>query len=256
LARTFTPPITSDPYFSVPMKNGREKIGSSNIDWKSVAFGAGKNKRKTFGFGSYDKKSKEYEEEIHIKELSIVDGGIGCATWDASIILSRWIRKNSGLFTDKRVIELGAGTGLPGIYASKFCKECILTDYLENVIENLSYNINLNERGTNCRAKMLDWTTWDKSSKLGTCDILIGSELTYTGDLTIIKALCNVIDGCLQSGGIFVEVLSDDRDGVDVFLKEFASYGFSLEIQGVEEFMGNFGTKQKDETYKLYLFKK
>jgi hypothetical protein len=101
------------------MKNNREKIGTVDIDWQSFAFGVGKNRRKTVGFGQFNKKLKEFEEEgkivqnvkylVYIRELSIIDGGIGCALWDASIILSRWIRENSSFFQDKLVCELGAG---------------------------------------------------------------------------------------------------------------------------------------------------
>lgn len=239
------------------MKNNREKIGQTNIDWKSVAFGIGKNRRKTIGFGEYNKKTREYEEEFYIRELSIVDGGIGCALWDASIILSRWIKDNPDYFKDKEVIELGAGAGLPGIVCSKHAKFVYLTDYLENVISNMEYNIKLNQREENCKALMLDWTNLkDVPLKEQSFDIIIGSELTYTGDEKIIKALCIVIDKYLKEDGIFLEVLSDDRDGVTLFLEEFSKYGFGLNLINVDKHVGNFGTKQKEESYKLYEFKR
>ncbi len=44
------------------MLHNREKVGETGIDWKEVAFGKGKYKRKTFGFGTYNKKEKEWSE--------------------------------------------------------------------------------------------------------------------------------------------------------------------------------------------------
>jgi hypothetical protein len=42
--------------------------------------------------------------DSYIRELSIVDGGLGCAIWDAAIILSRWIHANQTLFNDQTVL--------------------------------------------------------------------------------------------------------------------------------------------------------
>lgn len=85
------------------------------------------------GFGNYDKKTKKHDFIVHIRELSIVNGGIGCATWDAAIILSRCIFENGRFFSGKTVVELGAGVGLPGIVCSWFAKSVWLTDYLPQV---------------------------------------------------------------------------------------------------------------------------
>jgi hypothetical protein len=44
------------------MLNGREKVGEININYAEVAFGKGKYRRKTWGFGKYDKKEKEWSD--------------------------------------------------------------------------------------------------------------------------------------------------------------------------------------------------
>jgi len=85
------------------------------------------------------------ELEIYIRELSILDAGIGCALWDAAIILSRWIyERGEQVFKNANVLELGAGVGLPGILCSYFAKSTILSDYLPQILENLEYNLKLN----------------------------------------------------------------------------------------------------------------
>ena len=42
------------------------------------------------GFGRYYPREKEFDDEIYVRELSIIEGGIGCAIWDAAIILTRY----------------------------------------------------------------------------------------------------------------------------------------------------------------------
>lgn len=39
-----------------------------------------------------------------IREISIIDGGLGCAIWDAAIIMSRWVNKQAATFKDSTVI--------------------------------------------------------------------------------------------------------------------------------------------------------
>ena len=94
----------------------REKIGECGIDWKEHAFGRGKYRRKTFPFFWEDENVEETKKkEVHIRELSIVDAGIGCGVWDASIIFSRWVVEKREMFRDKFVLELGSGCGLTGM---------------------------------------------------------------------------------------------------------------------------------------------
>jgi len=69
---------------------------------------------------------------------------LGCALWDGGVVLTRWIYANRDLFRNQTVLELGAGCGLPGIMAAKFAKSVILTEYIEQLVNNIQYNITLN----------------------------------------------------------------------------------------------------------------
>lgn len=259
------------------MLNNRSKIGATGINWQQVALGAGKNRRKTIGFGNYDKKTKEYEDEIYIRELSIIDGGIGCAVWDAAIILARFIYENADeLFHDRVVLELGAGVGLPGIMAARFASTCYLTDYIETIQSNLEYNVQINSQidddhetktqykkriKASTRVLLLNWDDIKTMKNpqpeipLSRMDIILGSELTYTGNENTINCLIEVILAYMAHDGIFIEVLSDDRDGVPQFLHDCVERGITYRsVQVPKHLLGNFKTKQQPETYKLYLF--
>ncbi|KAL6061869.1 Protein-lysine N-methyltransferase EFM6 [Balamuthia mandrillaris] len=286
------------------MLGGREKIGLPNIDWKTAAFGKGKYRRKTVGFGEFDKKTRSYSElEVYVRELSIIEAGIGCAIWDAAIILSRFIFDCQDAFGGKTVLELGSGVGLPGLTAAYFADRVVLTDYIPQLLDNLEYNVRLNsdvEEGDGGRLKsskdisqntQVSYLNWNdiyeligeapppkpdedqpKEKKdyeelndeqeeryrqqmrtLEAADIIIGSELTYIPES--VHALVRVLKKYLKDDGIFYEVLSDDRDGVSLFLEKIDEADFGISIVKVpENYLGNYGTSQREETYKLYAF--
>ena len=81
---------------------------------------------------------------VHIRELNVTAGGLGCSVWDGSIILARYIKHNSHLFANKYVLELGSGVGLPSIVASRYSTKCIVTDYIDELLVNYKYNLNIN----------------------------------------------------------------------------------------------------------------
>ncbi|GIQ85232.1 hypothetical protein KIPB_006868 [Kipferlia bialata] len=64
-------------------------------NWLEYAMSVNKFPRKTIGFGKYDKRERCHQDEIHIRELTVIDGGIGCGVWDGSIYLARWIRQSA-----------------------------------------------------------------------------------------------------------------------------------------------------------------
>mmetsp|Transcript_37511 Transcript_37511/g.43787 ORF Transcript_37511/g.43787 Transcript_37511/m.43787 type:complete len:398 (-) Transcript_37511:30-1223(-) len=94
---------------------------------------------------------------------------------------------------------------------------------------------------------------------LNPVDIIIGSELTY--NLLSCESLANVVDALLKPSGVFYEVLSDDRDGVSVFIAAMESRGFCTVKHPAPSYLtGNFGTrkwsKQNEESYSLYTWRR
>ena len=365
------------------MKDGREKVGSGNdhkIDGPAAVLQLPKMRRLTLPFGPVLQKGSGGRSTLHehyIREIPLAGGGLGCALWDGGLVLARWVYKNGHrVFSGRTVLELGCGVGLAGIMAAHWASNVILTDYIQDTVDNALYNVKVNCGGEDddndggdysedpsgdsftwniaerVSARVLDWdlelaagqgapspssandehdsaskdesictleksqfsfvqpwfwcrTCWPSDDSCGVCvpcgkachsshellardpakfkcdcrkrqstpscsavvqlapidavDIIIGSELTY--NLLSTKSLAFVVNKYLKPGGVFYEVLSDDRDGVSQFAAEMSSMRFTMKkVPAGGEFVGQFGTrkwsKQESETYSFYTWRK
>ncbi|AAS52921.1 AER240Wp [Eremothecium gossypii ATCC 10895] len=93
---------------------------------------------------------------IVLHEPALTSDNLGLKTWGASLLLSRRV---AGFTGKKRVLELGAGTGLVGIayaLANIDADDVFVTD-LPEIVPNLRHNLALNNL-TNVRASVLDWS--------------------------------------------------------------------------------------------------
>jgi len=117
----------------------------------------GTNFELDYSFISYDAPS--LLEPITMRQL--VRKGIAHQVWPAAIILCKYIEDNRKSifpeFPGSLVIELGAGTGLTGLYCSRIgCENVYITD-LPEAIENMSFNISNNNLVNRVHAKVLRW---------------------------------------------------------------------------------------------------
>lgn len=87
-------------------------------------------------------------ETVLLKENrnKISQGTTGLNVWESALALSEWAIENTETFRNKRILELGAGTGLSSLIIGKCCspKSIHITDGNEKVIENLRENVSNN----------------------------------------------------------------------------------------------------------------
>ena len=76
----------------------------------------------------------------------------GHVAWQAMPVLCEFILSSMGrqLLTSSRVLELGAGIGVPALLAGRVCRELIITDSNDAVVERLRRNVELNVGEMNC----------------------------------------------------------------------------------------------------------
>jgi predicted nicotinamide N-methyase len=99
----------------------------------------------------------------------------GITLWASGIALAHEIASRGETFRNKRVLELGAGTGLPGIVAASFKASVVQTDRNELALSVCERNVALNQIET-IEQRAVDWTDWNDSEKY---DWIIGSDILY-----------------------------------------------------------------------------
>jgi predicted nicotinamide N-methyase len=101
----------------------------------------------------------------------------GIVLWPAAIALAHQLaaRDLAGL----RVLELGAGTGLPGIVAASRGAKVVQTDRQELVLHLCRKNAERNQIAMILH-RIADWTAWDVADHY---DLIIGSDILYAAGL-------------------------------------------------------------------------
>ncbi|RWS04255.1 methyltransferase-like protein 23 isoform X1 [Dinothrombium tinctorium] len=108
--------------------------------------------------------------------------------WPCAPVLARFIFLQRQLFKDKNILELGAGTALPGIVAAKIGANVTLTDTHKNpdcidlCKRNLTLNgLRFNDESENCVKVMhLTWGLFTKEvMELKPFDFIIASDCFY-----------------------------------------------------------------------------
>lgn len=101
--------------------------------------------------------------ELHELGLKLVDRPVmGQAIWPAALALCRWLSDHPERCRDAHVLELGAGSGAPGLVCLKHSAASLaLTDADDELLPLMQANCELNAREPNtalrCSVRELDW---------------------------------------------------------------------------------------------------
>ncbi|XP_031258803.1 methyltransferase-like protein 23 isoform X2 [Pistacia vera] len=103
----------------------------------------------------------------------------GLFVWPCSIILAEYVWQQRFRFSGVSVVELGAGTSLPGLVAAKVGSDVTLTDDSDRieVLENMKSVCELNK--LKCKVMGLTWGVWDASVFNLHPKIILGADVFY-----------------------------------------------------------------------------
>lgn len=116
----------------------------------------------------------------------------GIALWPSAIALAHDIvgRPLDGL----RMLELGAGTGLPGIVAAALGARVVQTD--RNAAALVVCRMNAVGNGVALEQRAADWTAWKETD---TYDIIVGADILYAD--SVHPQLRHIFESNLAPGG-------------------------------------------------------
>ncbi|KAK3934749.1 protein-lysine N-methyltransferase EFM3 [Diplogelasinospora grovesii] len=131
------------------------------------------------------------------RSLISASGTTGLRTWEASLHLGQYLCANPHLVQNKRVLELGAGTGYLAILCAKYlhADHVIVSDGSDDVINNLpdSFFLNGLQGSEKITPMELKWghallgteeETWNGGRRI---DVVLGADITY--DTGVIPSL-------------------------------------------------------------------
>jgi len=112
----------------------------------------------------------EYKN-IKVTYLEKPGMALGSQMWGGAFELARHIIDHTEYFEDKKILEIGAGLGLPSVVASHF-GQVTCTDK-SDVFDLMTENIKLNTSSV----ETLDYHWGDQS--LGEFDVVMGADIVY-----------------------------------------------------------------------------
>jgi predicted nicotinamide N-methyase len=147
----------------------------------------------------------------------------GFALWPAAIALAFAVAAREDRLEGARVLELGAGTGLPGIIAAALGAEVVQTDINERALSLCSRNAERNGIAS-IEYRLADWTKWSDESHY---DWILGSDIIYNVDMH--PHLRRIFESNLAPGGRVL--LSDPfrRIGIDL-LEDLEDTGWTTRM--------------------------
>lgn len=147
--------------------------------------------------------------------------------WPASKAMSAFLQTETSYIKGKRVLEIGAGIGLPSFVIAKHCSEIIISDYASDAITLIEKNIK--HLGlTNAKAMYLDWNNFPSNI---TADVLLLSDINYAP--TEFNSLLILIQRFLAEGSTII-IVTPQRITASPFVEKLTQYIKRSELQQIE----------------------
>jgi methyltransferase-like protein 23 len=142
----------------------------------------------------------------------------GMVLWPSAIALAHDLAARS--LSGVRLLELGAGTGLPGIVAATLGARVVQTD--KNAASLVVCRRNAERNRVSLEQRAADWTEWQET---GTYDFIVGADILYADSLH--AELRDIFEKNLAPGGRLL-IADPFRPGSFDVLEDMAADGWNV----------------------------
>ena len=149
---------------------------------------------------------------LRIQQTRNLGSATGWLVWPVSAHLCQYVLMNANVFRQKRILELGSGTGLVGLICNIVeVSNVVMTDMEECLpICQANYILNSDSLNPNCNlcVEPLLWGDRDRCTdilqKHGPFDFLIGADIVYHQAGEVLSALVESIIALSGSNTVFI----------------------------------------------------
>lgn len=161
-----------------------------------------------------------YDEQVYLGTENADPYGL--VLWPSAIALALELSQRTDAVRGRRVLELGAGVGLPGIAAAMLGARVVQTDRDERALALARENATSN--GVTMEWRVADWTAWPD---IGRHDWVIGSDILYRS--TLHDQLHALLDATCNPGGTIL--ISDPLRSASLkLLERMEAQGWSVRM--------------------------
>lgn len=179
---------------------------------------------------------------IHRQTTAMLSQGLtGLSSWPAAICLGDYLMQRIDLVENKKIVELGAGSGLLGLALLKSSERIpsyTFTDYspmiLNLLMQNASLNFSDEELERRMKIEELDWNQF--SSVENNYDLILAADVVY--DPSVIDSLVKTISILLESNRTCVAYVANairNPTTYDQFLQCLKSRSDLFRIESIEK---------------------
>ncbi|KAN0041689.1 hypothetical protein ACTFIV_004235 [Dictyostelium citrinum] len=202
---------------------------------------------------SYVKKTIEYfgvNVKLNVLDSASTDFDLtGQVIWPSAQVLTQYIIKNQDEYKNKKILEVGSGVGVCGLFLAKLGQPCTLSDNNEIVLDLLRLNVEESTAdGYKCDCIKLDWGNQEdmdnclhkskEKDDIGGFDMIIGSDIVYwkIGIVPLFKTVSYLLKH--NDNSRFITCYQSRSTQTDNYLLEQATlHGFEYEFKPIETFL-------------------
>ena len=118
--------------------------------------------------------------------------------WPSALALGSYIAGHPQLIVGKKVLELAAGLGLPGIVAAHLASEVVISDYAPEAVVTIRSSVELNGLG-NVQCQVIDWNSLPPDLE---SEVILLSDINY--DPAAFEVLYDVLQDFLAKGSTLI----------------------------------------------------